>query len=91
VPLDVVIEFKRGVYELALTELSRFLPRPATRNRYLRNRGRGRERAANSDFGNAQPEPALPRPDAAREAPPAGAVPPALRPLAAGLRQEGLR
>jgi putative (di)nucleoside polyphosphate hydrolase len=27
VPLDSVVEFKRGVYELALTELSRFLPR----------------------------------------------------------------
>jgi putative (di)nucleoside polyphosphate hydrolase len=27
VPLDVVIEFKRGVYEMALTELAQFLPR----------------------------------------------------------------
>lgn len=27
VPLDSVVEFKRGVYEMALTELSRFLPR----------------------------------------------------------------
>ena len=27
VPLDVVIEFKRDVYEMALTELARFLPR----------------------------------------------------------------
>ena len=27
VPLDAVVEFKRGVYEMALTELSRFLPR----------------------------------------------------------------
>lgn len=27
VPLDVVVEFKRGVYELALCELSRFVPR----------------------------------------------------------------
>jgi putative (di)nucleoside polyphosphate hydrolase len=27
VPLDVVIEFKRDVYQMALTELSRFLPR----------------------------------------------------------------
>ncbi len=26
-PLDVVVEFKRGVYEMALTELSRFVPR----------------------------------------------------------------
>lgn len=27
VPLDVVVEFKREVYEMALTELSRYLPR----------------------------------------------------------------
>ena len=43
VPLDVVVEFKRGVYEMALTELSRFVPRsdfrldPDSRNRYLRS------------------------------------------------------
>ncbi len=36
VPLDVVIEFKRNVYEMALTELSRFLPRVHHQNRYLR-------------------------------------------------------
>ena len=44
VPLDVVVEFKRGVYEMALTELARFVPhldsrcdtRPDIRNRYLR-------------------------------------------------------
>ena len=35
-PLDVVIEFKRNVYEMALTELSRFLPRVHHHNRYLR-------------------------------------------------------
>lgn len=29
IPLDVVIDFKREVYQHALTELSRFLPRPA--------------------------------------------------------------
>jgi putative (di)nucleoside polyphosphate hydrolase len=33
VPLDVVVEFKRGVYETALTELSRYLPRHEPRNR----------------------------------------------------------
>jgi putative (di)nucleoside polyphosphate hydrolase len=37
VPLDVVIEFKRNVYEMALTELSRFLPRAHHHNRYLRS------------------------------------------------------
>ncbi len=35
-PLDVVYEFKRGVYEMALTELSRFLPRQDSRSRFLR-------------------------------------------------------
>ena len=39
VPLDVVVEFKRGVYEMALTELSRFLPRHDNRSRYLRGAG----------------------------------------------------
>jgi putative (di)nucleoside polyphosphate hydrolase len=39
VPLDVVVEFKRGVYEMALTELSRFLPRHDNRTRYLRGGG----------------------------------------------------
>ncbi|MEA3121603.1 MAG: putative (di)nucleoside polyphosphate hydrolase [Paraburkholderia sp.] len=32
VPLDAVIEFKRDVYQLALTELSRFLRRPSARH-----------------------------------------------------------
>ena len=39
VPLDVVVEFKRSVYEMALTELSRFLPRYDNRTRYLRGGG----------------------------------------------------
>jgi putative (di)nucleoside polyphosphate hydrolase len=43
VPLDVVVEFKRGVYEMALTELARFLPRHDHRNRYLRSGMRGRD------------------------------------------------
>jgi putative (di)nucleoside polyphosphate hydrolase len=42
VPLDVVVEFKRGVYEMALTELSRYLPKHDTRNRYLRGGARHR-------------------------------------------------
>jgi putative (di)nucleoside polyphosphate hydrolase len=41
VPLDVVIEFKRGVYEMALTELARFLPRQEHRTPYLRQPMRG--------------------------------------------------
>jgi putative (di)nucleoside polyphosphate hydrolase len=40
VPLDMVIEFKRGVYEMALTELARFLPRASFHNRYLRGGAR---------------------------------------------------
>jgi putative (di)nucleoside polyphosphate hydrolase len=48
VPLETVIEFKRGVYEMALTELSRFLPRVNdTRSRYLRT-GMRQSSAANS-------------------------------------------
>src|SRR5207253_942883 len=43
VPLDVVVEFKRGVYEMALTELARFVPRHDHRNRYLRSGMRSRE------------------------------------------------
>ena len=36
VPLETVVEFKRGVYEMALTELSRYLPRQETRSSFLR-------------------------------------------------------
>jgi len=43
VPLDVVVEFKRSVYRMALTELARFLPRHEQRNRYLRGGFRARE------------------------------------------------
>ena len=43
VPLDVVVEFKRGVYEMALTELSRYVPRQDVRNRYLRSNARQRD------------------------------------------------
>ena len=43
VPLDVVVEFKRGVYEMALRELARYLPRNDHRNRYLRSGMRPRE------------------------------------------------
>jgi putative (di)nucleoside polyphosphate hydrolase len=36
VPLDAVVEFKRGVYEMALTELSRYLPRSEHSPRQMR-------------------------------------------------------
>ncbi len=42
VPLEAVIEFKRSVYEMALSELARFLPKPQGQsNRYLRGNMRG--------------------------------------------------
>ncbi len=43
VPLEAVIEFKRGVYETALTELSRFLPmqKNPPQNRFMRGHMRG--------------------------------------------------
>ncbi|MDP4299783.1 RNA pyrophosphohydrolase [Leptothrix discophora] len=44
VPLEVVIEFKRNVYEMALTELARYVPRPNHQNRYLRSGMRGHRR-----------------------------------------------
>ena len=40
VPLEMVVEFKRGVYEMALNELARYLPRQESRNRYLRGNAR---------------------------------------------------
>ena len=51
VPLEMVVEFKRGVYEMALTELARFLPRHDHRNRYLRQGQRAR------DGGESHPAP----------------------------------
>ena len=42
----MVVEFKRGVYEMALTELSRFLPRHDVRNRFLRQGTRSRDHDA---------------------------------------------
>jgi putative (di)nucleoside polyphosphate hydrolase len=49
VPLDVVVEFKRGVYEMALTELSRFLPRNDNRNRSYRGPTRPRNDNSNTE------------------------------------------
>jgi putative (di)nucleoside polyphosphate hydrolase len=49
VPLDSVIEFKREVYQLALTELSRYLPRPENRNRFLRGMRRPEDEAARDE------------------------------------------
>jgi len=43
VPLEAVVDFKRGVYQMALTELARYLPRHDARNRYLRHGNRARD------------------------------------------------
>jgi len=52
VPLEVVIEFKRGVYEMALSELARFLPRTLHQTRYLRGGARqGSRDDRRNDFG----------------------------------------
>jgi putative (di)nucleoside polyphosphate hydrolase len=56
VPLDVVVEFKRGVYEMALTELARYLPRQERQNRYLRGGSRApRDLGVDHDHGEMQP------------------------------------
>ena len=68
IPLDVVIDFKREVYQHALTELSRFLPRPAQPNRLARGEMPSPDRA---DDANAHlPQVAndtLPKDHAAQE------------------------
>jgi putative (di)nucleoside polyphosphate hydrolase len=85
VPLDVVVEFKRGVYEMALTELSRYVPRFDTRheprpdhhNRYLRgglhqrDQHYGAAAAGSPQSSGCDPQPchAL-RPSASFELPP---------------------
>jgi putative (di)nucleoside polyphosphate hydrolase len=62
VPLDVVVEFKRGVYEMALTELSRFVPRSEQRtdyrsehrNRFLRGNMHSREQGGLQGPGGSE-------------------------------------
>lgn len=85
VPLEVVIEFKRNVYAMALTELARFLPRVNHHNRYLRAGLRSQRQdaaagdgavaaaAAAHDLPYADPPPPTPSAgDAGRRLPPAG-------------------
>jgi putative (di)nucleoside polyphosphate hydrolase len=55
VPLDAVIEFKRDVYQLALTELSRFLRRPAPRH----DKPRGKNGQSKQARACSESEPAL--------------------------------
>ncbi len=53
VPLDMVVEFKRGVYEMALTELSRYVPRHDGRNR-RGGRPRDGDHESASDFAGLE-------------------------------------
>ena len=90
VPLDVVVEFKRGVYEMALTELSRFVPRaefrfdarPDLRNRYLRSGLHQRDLlASHAAMSNGCPADSLvatyiARPGGSFELPPGGTFEP---------------
>ena len=66
VPLELVIEFKRDVYQMALTELARFLPRGAHHNRYLRSGMRPHHRDDGSmghgEMPDAQPASVAPQP-----------------------------
>jgi len=70
IPLDVVIEFKRDVYQMALTELARFLPRGAQHNRYLRSGLRPHHR----DDGNGHARRSDPLPEPIEAAAPAQIV-----------------
>jgi len=72
VPLETVIEFKRDVYQLALSELARFLPKPQNGgggNRYLRGNMRGAHgaRADGENGGEAAQDP-WPHADSTSEA-----------------------
>ncbi|AQZ98225.1 RNA pyrophosphohydrolase [Comamonas kerstersii] len=63
VPLDVVVEFKRGVYEMALTELARYVPRAEQqRNRFLRSGMRPRDGLPEPGVPTSRPAPALRNP-----------------------------
>jgi putative (di)nucleoside polyphosphate hydrolase len=53
----VVVEFKRGVYEMALTELVRFPPRNDRHNRYLRSGGNRGPRAEGEQVSAPMPRP----------------------------------
>ena len=60
VPLEVVVDFKRSVYEMALTELVRFLPRGESRGRYMRGNVRARESAVGFSYLSGAPGSRLP-------------------------------
>lgn len=55
VPLDVVIEFKRGVYQMALRELSRFVHRDEQKERHGKS-GQARTRQHQAPAKSASPQ-----------------------------------
>jgi putative (di)nucleoside polyphosphate hydrolase len=57
VPLESVVEFKRGVYEMALTELARYLPRQENKSRFLRQGSTGQLRHDDNDADSEVSEP----------------------------------
>ena len=87
VPLDVVIEFKRGVYQLALNELSRFVPkghghREHRDARHGHGHGHGEARQGEGRHArHGEPEGSS-RPDAPAAEPSAPAATPAENPAA---------
>jgi putative (di)nucleoside polyphosphate hydrolase len=90
VPLELVIEFKRDVYQMALSELARYLPRVNHHNRYLRTgmRPRHHEDDGHGDFGpphGMYPEGEHALPHLAPHAPPHA---PHLAPHPGGAEQE---
>jgi len=56
VPLDSVVEFKRGVYEMALTELERYLPRYEPRPRFFKSNGQTPDQNMERHGGKPQME-----------------------------------
>ncbi len=88
VPLEVVIEFKRGVYEMALTELSRYLPRNDIRNRYLRGGGKRQGRRFDEQRAQQGSHPSVQTAETPTELPPGGSCE---RPQSPNLHRNGLR
>jgi putative (di)nucleoside polyphosphate hydrolase len=82
IPLDTVIEFKRGVYQQALTELSRLLFGRQEPSRFLRQhaRHRGARRDGARGAEDARHDPARPS-DAVVPATPVTQPDPLLRPI----------
>ena len=69
VPLEVVIEFKRGVYEMALTELARFLPRAAPPAPRMLRHGLRSQAAPEESPASLEPAESGARDDAQRNRP----------------------